>query len=71
MSKYYDIMGRANKTIYGLGNVGRGEGIEGAKPEKEKEEKPKEEKVQEPPDPNIEKYLKDEFDRYHDINIII
>lgn len=69
MSKYYDVLGKANKTIYGLGNVGRGEGIEGAKPEKE--EKAKEEKIQEPPDPNIEKYLKDEFDRYHDINIII
>lgn len=64
MSKYYDMLGQANRTIYGLGNVAKGQGIEGAKPEKQKKEK-------QPAQPSTEKYLQEEFDLYHDINIIL
>lgn len=60
------LQGQANKTLFGLDNVAGGYGINGPKEEKQKQTKEKQ-----PAKPSVESYLKEEFDRYHDINIII
>lgn len=62
----YALQGQANKTLFGLDNVAGGYGINGPKEEKQKQTKEKQ-----PAKPSVESYLKEEFDRYHDINIII